>query len=121
MRPSPFLTAGALRTALHAAPRRGPLLVLDLAVPRDVEPEVGELSDVYRYDLDALQEMAAVNARARAGEVPRAEAIVEECVRRFQEWWGGLLQADVVRGLFAKSSKASGAPSSRSTPASSPR
>jgi glutamyl-tRNA reductase len=98
----PVLTAGALRTALHGAPRRGPLLVLDLAVPRDVEPEVGELSDVYRYDLDALQEMAAVNARARAGEVPNAEAIVEESVRKFQEWWGGLLQGDVVRGLREK-------------------
>ena len=61
----PVLTAGALRTALHAAPRRGPLLVLDLAVPRDVEAEVGELPDVYRYDLDALSEMAAENTRAR--------------------------------------------------------
>lgn len=98
----PVLTAGALRTALHGTPRRGPLLVLDLAVPRDVEPEVGELSDVYRYDLDSLQEMAAVNARARAGEVPHAEAIVEESVGRFQEWWGGLLQGDVVRGLREK-------------------
>jgi len=98
----PVLTAGALRTALHATPRRGPLLVLDLAVPRDVEPEVGELSDVYRYDLDGLEEMATANTRARAGEVPRAEAIVEECVLKFQEWWGGLLQGDVVRGLREK-------------------
>ncbi len=98
----PVLTAGALRTALHGTPRRGPLLVLDLAVPRDVEPEVGELSDVYRYDLDGLEEMAAENTRARANEVPRAEAIVEECVLKFQEWWGGLLQGDVVRGLREK-------------------
>jgi glutamyl-tRNA reductase len=95
----PVLTAGALRTALYGAPRRGPLLVLDLAVPRDVEPEVGKLSDVYRYDLDGLQEMAAANTRSRADEVPHAEAIVEESVRKFQEWWGGLLQGDVVRGL----------------------
>jgi glutamyl-tRNA reductase len=98
----PVLTAGALRTALHGAPRRGPLLVLDLAVPRDVEPEVGKLSDVYRYDLDGLQEMAAANTRSRADEVPHAEAIVEESVRKFQEWWGGLLQGDVVRGLREK-------------------
>jgi glutamyl-tRNA reductase len=98
----PVLTAGALRTALHGTPRRGPLLVLDLAVPRDVEQEVGELSDVYRYDLDGLEEMAAANSRARANEVPRAEAIVEECVLKFQEWWGGLLQGDVVRGLREK-------------------
>jgi glutamyl-tRNA reductase len=98
----PVLTVGALRTALHGAPRRGPLLVLDLAVPRDVEPEVGKLSDVYRYDLDGLQEMAAANTRSRADEVPHAEAIVEESVRKFQEWWAGLLQGDVVRGLREK-------------------
>ena len=98
----PVLTAGALRTALKATPRRGPLLVLDLAVPRDVEKEVGDLSDVYRYDLDALQEMADANTRARAGEVPRAETIVEECVLKFEEWRGSLLQADVVRSLREK-------------------
>ena len=98
----PVLTAGALRTALHGVSRRHPLLVLDLAVPRDVEPEVGDLPDVYRYDLDGLEEMAAANTRARADEVPRAEAIVEECVLKFQEWWGGLLQGDVVRGLREK-------------------
>jgi len=98
----PVLTAGALRAALHGTPRRGPLLVLDLAVPRDVEPEVGELSDVYRYDLDGLEEMAAANTRERASEVPHAEAIVEECVLKFQEWWSGLLQGDVVRGLREK-------------------
>jgi glutamyl-tRNA reductase len=98
----PILTAGALRTALNASPRRGPLLVLDLAVPRDVEPEVGGLSDVYLYDLDALCEMASENARARASEAPKAEAIVEESVRKFQEWRGGLLQGDVVRGLREK-------------------
>lgn len=98
----PVLTAEALRAALHAAPRRGPLLVLDLAVPRDVETAVGEISDVYRYDLDALEDLAAGNARARAGEVPRAEAIVEECVAKFQEWRGSLLQAEVVRSLREK-------------------
>ncbi len=67
----PVLTAGALRTALHGAPRRGPLLVLDLAVPRDVEPEVGDLSDVYRYDLDSLR---GNGGRERAGALGRGAA-----------------------------------------------
>ncbi|HVO50216.1 MAG TPA: glutamyl-tRNA reductase [Thermoanaerobaculia bacterium] len=98
----PVLTAAALKTALSRAKRRGPLLVLDLAVPRDVEVEVGELADVYRYDIEALTGMADANAKARLEEVPRAEAIVEECVGRFADWWGSLLQVDVVRGLREK-------------------
>jgi glutamyl-tRNA reductase len=46
--------------------------------------------------------MADANAKARLEEVPQAEAIVEECVGRFADWWGGLLQVDVVRGLREK-------------------
>jgi glutamyl-tRNA reductase len=98
----PVLTAAALKASLSNAKRRGPLLVLDLAVPRDVEVEVGDLPDVYRYDLDALTD---ANAKARLEEVPRAEAIVEECVQRFADWWGGLLHVDVVRGLRDKVEK----------------
>jgi glutamyl-tRNA reductase len=98
----PVLTAAALKASLSHAKRRGPLLVLDLAVPRDVEVEVGDLPDVYRYDLEALTGMADSNSKARLAEVPRAEAIVEECVQRFADWWGGLLQVDVVRGLRDK-------------------
>ncbi|MBK9064268.1 MAG: glutamyl-tRNA reductase [Acidobacteria bacterium] len=101
----PVLTAAALKASLSNAKRRGPLLVLDLAVPRDVEVEVGDLPDVYRYDLDALTGMADANAKARLEEVPRAEAIVEECVQRFADWWGGLLHVDVVRGLREKVEK----------------
>jgi glutamyl-tRNA reductase len=101
----PVLTAAALKAALGNVKRRGPLLVLDLAVPRDVEVEIGDLPDVYRYDLEALTGMADANSKARLAEVPKAEAIVEECVQRFADWWGGLLQVDVVRGLRDKVEK----------------
>jgi glutamyl-tRNA reductase len=96
--PEPVVTADALKRAL-GRPRRGPLLVLDLAVPRDVEPAVDEIADVYRYDVDALKSLAEKNTADRRAEVPKAEGIVEEGVLRFNEWWGGLLQGDVVRGL----------------------
>lgn len=101
----PVLTKEALGISLSAAKRRGPLLVLDLAVPRDVEVAVGDLPDVYRYDIEALTEMAGENAKARLEEVPKADAIVEESVRRFTDWWGSLLQVDVVRGLREKVEK----------------
>jgi glutamyl-tRNA reductase len=101
----PVLTADALKASLSATKRRGPLLVLDLGVPRDVEVAVGDLPDVYRYDIEALNGMADANAKARLAEVPKADAIVEECVGRFTAWWGSLLQVDVVRGLREKVEK----------------
>ncbi len=97
--PEPVLTAAGLGEARHRARRRGPLLILDLAVPRDVETGVDSLADVYRYDVDALNEVAAGNAAARLAEVPKAEAIVEESVMRFRDWYGGLLHVDVVKAL----------------------
>jgi glutamyl-tRNA reductase len=100
--PEPVISARALGEARHRARRRGPLLILDLAVPRDVDPAVDTLSDVYRYDVDSLNEVAAGNAAARKAEVPKAEAIVEEAVLRFRDWYGGLLHVDIVRALRGK-------------------
>ena len=97
--PEPVLSASGLGEARHRARRRGPLLILDLAVPRDVEAGVDSLSDVYRYDVDALNELAAGNAAARRAEVPKAEAIVEESVTRFRDWYGSLLHVEVVKEL----------------------
>lgn len=98
----PILRADELKKALKATRRRGPLLILDMAVPRDVDPGVDDLNDVYRYDMDALDEVAKKNAAERLAEVPRAEEIVEESVRKFSEWFGGLLHMDVVRNLHRK-------------------
>lgn len=98
----PVVGAEGVRRALARKHRRGPLLVLDLAVPRDVEPEVGDLSDVYRYDLDSLQALAQRNAHDRLAEVPKAEAVVEEQLRKFLDWLAALSQVDVVKGLREK-------------------
>ena len=64
--------------------------------------QVGELSDVYLYDMDALGALAQRNAADRQAEVPRAIAIVEEHVARFQEWLASLSHVDVLRGLREK-------------------
>jgi glutamyl-tRNA reductase len=64
--------------------RRGRwLLLLDIAVPRDIEARVGELENVYLYDMDALQEVVADNLAERRREAEAAEAIVRDEVRRF--------------------------------------
>lgn len=79
--------------------RRGgrPLCILDLAVPRDVEPAVGQLENVFLYDLDDLQAVAAQAAAERRKDVPAAEQIVSEEVERFWGWYGGLVVVPVLR------------------------
>jgi glutamyl-tRNA reductase len=99
--PEPIIRAEGVRTVLSRR-RRGPLLMLDMAVPRDIEPEVDDIADVYRYDVDALQSIAQKNSADRLAEVPRAEEIVEQSVQRFSEWFSGLLHVDVVRMLRTK-------------------
>ncbi len=79
--------------------RRGgrPLCILDLAVPRDVEPAVAQLENVFLYDLDDLQAVAAQAAAERRSDIPAAERIVSEEVERFWGWYGGLVVVPVLR------------------------
>ncbi|HBE69580.1 MAG TPA: glutamyl-tRNA reductase [Planctomycetaceae bacterium] len=64
---------------------RGSVLILDLAVPRDVEPAIGELPNVYLYTVDDLQAVCESNIAARRKEWPKAEKIVDSEVKRFLE------------------------------------
>src|SRR5207245_6705940 len=82
-----------------AIARRGdrPLCILDLAVPRDVEPAVGQLENVFLYDIDDLQAVAAHAAAERHREIPAAERIVSDEVERFWAWYGGLAVVPVLK------------------------
>lgn len=63
-----------------------PLLIIDIAVPRDVEPSVREVPGVRLYDIDDLQEVARANMHLRRAEVANVERIVEDEVARFSAW-----------------------------------
>lgn len=78
----PLIHAAAMREALA---RRGerPMLMLDLAVPRDIHPDVGTLDPVFLYDLDDLQQMVADGLGRREAEVAKAEALVKDHCDRF--------------------------------------
>jgi glutamyl-tRNA reductase len=76
-----------------------PLLVLDIAVPRDVAPEVGKLENVFLYDIDDLQGVAAQAIGERKRAIPVAERIVDEEVGYFWEWYASLGVTDSVRAL----------------------
>jgi glutamyl-tRNA reductase len=75
------------------------LLLIDIAVPRDIDPACGELDGVSLYDIDDLQAVVARNLDTRASEVPRAMEIVEEEIQRFARWLGQLEVLPTVSAL----------------------
>jgi glutamyl-tRNA reductase len=97
---SPHPIVGYEELELVTAQRAGrPLLLIDIAVPRDIEPRCGDLDGVTLYDIDDLQEVVARNLSTRTGEVPRAHEIVEEEIHRFAGWLGQLEALPTVSAL----------------------
>jgi len=71
--------------------RRGrPMMLLDLAVPRDIAPDVQDVYNVYSYSIDDLEDVAKENQSRRAREVPVAEKIVQEELETYLAWLGNL-------------------------------
>jgi glutamyl-tRNA reductase len=82
--------------------RRGrPLVLLDIAVPRDVDPAAGELDDIYVYDIDALQTQANAHRAEREEEAAEAEAVVEQELGRFVKRWRSRQLGPMVSALQA--------------------
>lgn len=63
-----------------------PLFIIDIAVPRDVNTNVSELENVYLYDIDSLEDIGHKNIAYRKQEVSRAEKIIENGIKQFEEW-----------------------------------
>jgi len=94
--PVPVLTAARVSNSIEARGDR-PLCVLDIALPRDVEAAVGDLDNVFLYDLDDLRSAAAANLEQRGEDVPAALKIIEEEVQKYWDWVAGLAAVPVVR------------------------
>lgn len=94
----PIVGKGLVERALKAR-RRKPIFMVDLAVPRDVEAEVGDLSDVYLYTVDDLAEVVRQGVEARQVEAESAEAIVLERVEDFGRWVVSRALAPTIRDL----------------------
>ncbi len=96
---SPHFLIGAeeLELIMQARDRR-PLMLIDIAVPRDIEPACGDVEGVSLYDIDDLQAVVARNLEVRASERASAEAVVEEEIQRFARW---MAQLDVVPTIAA--------------------
>jgi len=76
-----------------------PLFLVDLAVPRDIDPEVDRLQSVFRFDLDALKGVVDTSVARRRKEVPAVEHLVTDEVEGFMRWWDSLASGPVIRDL----------------------
>ncbi len=96
----PILGKGAIEQALKKRKHR-PMLILDLAVPRDVEPEVRQLKDVYLYTVDDLQSMIDENREIRLRAAAEAENIIDFQVVKFMRWMRSLESVPAIKSLRA--------------------
>jgi glutamyl-tRNA reductase len=101
---SPHLLIEARELAEVMEARHGrPMLIIDLAVPRDVDSACGDIDGVSLYDIDDLQAVITRNRRVRQAEARRAEGIIEEEIQSFAAWLGSL---EVLPTLAALRSRA---------------
>jgi glutamyl-tRNA reductase len=83
--PTPILSKAQIAASMPTS-RTRPLFIIDIAVPRDVEPNAAEIEQVFLYNIDDLQAIVRENLEKRGAEVGRAEQIVEDEVRKFAAW-----------------------------------
>jgi glutamyl-tRNA reductase len=96
--PHPILGEEELELVMRARGGR-PLLLVDIAVPRDIDPACRNVPGVTLYDMDDLQSAVAHTLSVREAEARRAEEIVEEEIQRFADWLGTLAVRPTIRAL----------------------
>ncbi|MDH5393615.1 MAG: glutamyl-tRNA reductase [Gammaproteobacteria bacterium] len=94
----PILGKGAVERALKKRKRK-PIFMVDIAVPRDIEPEVDDLDDVYLYTVDHLQEIINENLKSRQDAAEQAEEIIDAQVTEFLDWQKTLHAVDSIRDI----------------------
>jgi glutamyl-tRNA reductase len=100
---APDLVLAADAVAAVSAQRRGrPLLLVDLAVPRDLDPAIRDLDGCYLYDIDDLEEIVAETLSVRRREAERAESLVAAEAEKFHEWHAALDVVPAIASLRAR-------------------
>ncbi|ELA6196506.1 glutamyl-tRNA reductase [Vibrio cholerae] len=103
--PLPIIGKGMVESALKVR-RHQPMLLVDIAVPRDIEPQVGKLNDAYLYSVDDLQSIVDSNIEQRKVEAIQAEAIVSEESATFMSWMRSLQAVDSIRDYRKQANEA---------------
>lgn len=96
--PEPIVTENRMRNVLHLR-RKGTLLILDLAVPRDFEASIARLPSVFLYSVDDLQSVCQRNEAFRRQQLPKAKRIIEEERERLKSDWNVRSSSETIRAL----------------------
>ncbi len=104
--PLPILGKGAVERALKIRKHR-PIFMVDIAVPRDIEPEVGTLDDVYLYTVDDLEDVIEENRRSRQQAAAQAEELVDVQVEAFMGWLNSQDAVHTIRAYREKGQRLS--------------
>ncbi|MDD5390126.1 MAG: glutamyl-tRNA reductase [Gallionellaceae bacterium] len=96
--PLPIVGLGMVERAIKARKRR-PIFMVDLAVPRDIESEVGDMDDIFLYTVDDLGEVVRSGQSSRQSAVVQAEAIIAASVNEFMHWMDTRRTVPVIRSL----------------------
>jgi glutamyl-tRNA reductase len=94
----PVLGKGAVESALKKRKHK-PIFMVDIAVPRDIEPEVGQLDDIYLYTVDDLKSVIEVNIRQRQDAANQAEVIINEDLANWRRQMRGQHAAGTIRAF----------------------
>lgn len=99
--PVPILTSEQINRVMKER-KQSPIFFIDIADPRDIEPKVGDLENVYLFNIDDLQKVAYENLKDREKEAEKAEGIVGEEVERFVRWYHSLEVTPTIVALRKK-------------------
>jgi glutamyl-tRNA reductase len=102
--PHPVLSLDRFRATLPNGASR-PLCVIDIAIPRDVDPRVGDEPNVFLYNIDDLRQIVDDSLERRRAQVPKADGLIEGSVEEYWAWFSSLAVVPTIRDLRERSER----------------
>jgi len=99
--PHRILSVGQVKQAIEKRPGL-PLVIIDIAAPRNVEPAVGQIRNVFLYNIDDLTELSNLNRKQREGEIHRGREIIASELDKFTSWWQEFKLRPLIRAMMSK-------------------
>ncbi|MBE0556123.1 MAG: glutamyl-tRNA reductase [Proteobacteria bacterium] len=97
-----YIMDARMVTAAFGRRRNRPLFLIDIAVPRDIDPAAGDIDNVYLYNIDHLQDVVDTNKETRRNEALKAEEIISEEITAFESWFNTLAVVPTIVALREK-------------------
>lgn len=99
--PHLILHRKTVENAMQVRPTK-PLVIIDIAVPRDVDPKVKQVTNVFLYDIDDFAHLTELNRKQREAEIQNATEIVKAELEKFTTWWRSMEVKPIIRSLTGK-------------------